>query len=493
MHLNYNGVDLQIEHTSEVSITPVMDQSGLDLLYQRVTIGMVCVWNPFATASFTGASLVNTGTNNTNAAPKTGRVGDRVGVSLALLRQVLMTPQQPLRVYLGDDRVWDVPYQFTATANQPNASAGPAQTLNGIGLPDPGIETRFACDPGGGPFPEECRILEIIGDKTAIVHYRITFHVTDCNTYVLSNRWRTTSHTGPDWLTTRITEGRAVLRLDKLLAFGYSADQFRLNFVLGVPKGFIRKEVNVVATEDGRELYYRVVDKQLALNIPSGSSALKVEGHISTGGMWPFKSVMEGLQNLGDTIGNAFNAAWSAATLDLKGAANAAMKMFNSMPIPRAIGVVRVWGPPGTDRELLSSFAVDVITDRLSKSKLIGGVFFPISAFLTTNVSTDEAPMAEVQIEALVSSLQVLQAIWDPRTHLADLQKTDNVVLDQGGSGKPILTSDVTTVNPAFPADNGTRGTWISMMVSQILNAPCGVPNPVPASDQQQPTALTMG
>jgi len=46
-----------------------------------------------------------------------------------------------------------------------------------------------------------------------------------------------------------------------------------------------------VVTADGRELYYRVVDRQLALNIPSGSSALRVEGHVTTGATWPFKSI----------------------------------------------------------------------------------------------------------------------------------------------------------------------------------------------------------
>ena len=492
MHLNYNGVDLQLEHTADVSITPVMDSSGLDLLYQRITISMICVWNPWATASFAGATLVNTGTNNTNAAPKTGRVGDRLGVSLANLRQVLLTPQQPLRVYLGDDRVWDVPYRFVAGSEQAGTGAGTAQTMNGIGLPAAGIETQFACDPGGGPFPEECRILEIVGDRTAIIQYRITFHVTDCNTYVLSNRWRTTSHTGQDWLTTRITEGRAVLRLDKLLAFGYTADQFRSNFALGVPNGFIRKEVNVVATEDGRELYYRVVDKQLALNIPSGSSALKVEGHISTGGTWPLRTTMDALKAAGDAIANTAKSAWNLVTLDVKGAMQAALAACEAMPVPRAVAVVRVWGPPGTDRANLASFAVNVVTDRLANSKLVGLKFFPISAFLTSNVSTDEAPMVEVQIEALVSSLQVLASIWDPKTRLADLQKTDNNIQDNGGQGKTILTSNITTVNPAFPQDSGTRGAWISMMVAQILNSPCGLPNPVPPSDQPQPTSLEM-
>jgi hypothetical protein len=357
MHLNYNGVDLQIEHTADVSITPVMDQTGLDLLYQRVTVSMICVWNPWATASFGGATLVNTGSNNTNAAPLTGRAGDRLGVSLANLRQVLLTPQQPLKIWLGADRVWDVPARAVGAAPGGQGAGagglggmGTPQTQNSTGVAPPGVEYQFACDPAGGPFPEECRILEIVGDKTAVVQYRITFHVTDCSNYVLSNRWRTTSHTGPDWLTTRITEGRAVMRLDKMLAFGYEADQFRANFILGVPNGFIRKEVNAIATEDGRELYYRVVDKQLAINIPpAGTPGLRVEGHVSTGASWPFHT-------LTDAIKGAAEAAKSATSFVARGPAGAffalddAIAALRFLPTPRAIAVIRVFGPPGCDR-----------------------------------------------------------------------------------------------------------------------------------------------
>ena len=100
--------------------------------------------------------------------------------------------------------------------------------------------------------------------------------------------------------------------------------------------------------------------------------------------------------------------------------------------------------------------------------------------------------MCEVQIEAIVGALKALQVVWNPLTHLTDMQNTSNNVLDNAGKGKIILTPNITTVNPAFPEDSGTRGTWLSMMVAQILNSPCGVPNPVPPSDQQQPVSLSM-
>jgi hypothetical protein len=94
------------------------------------------------------------------------------------------------------------------------------------------------------------------------VEYVVDFNVNDCTKFVLSNRWAVRSHIGEQYLTTRITEGHATLRLDFLNLFGTVADAFRCNFTLAVPPGFIRKRVNVTATEDGRELVYYVEDQQ---------------------------------------------------------------------------------------------------------------------------------------------------------------------------------------------------------------------------------------
>src|SRR5215472_10576771 len=109
MHLYYNGVHLQLERTSAVDITPVYDASGMDLLYRKITVAMVCVWNPLATCSNAGgfippgARLANNLPNNPNINPIPNNAipGDRLGLSLANLQQTLLTPQRPLRIWIA--------------------------------------------------------------------------------------------------------------------------------------------------------------------------------------------------------------------------------------------------------------------------------------------------------------------------------------------------------------------------------------------------------
>ena len=515
MHVNYNGVDLQIERTSDVAVEPVMDASGLDLLYHRITITMICIFNPWATTSFQAlqagggtALIVPPPLPNVNPIPNTNPPGQRLGEAIMNLEEKLMTPQRPLQVWLAQDRVWNVPQVDTFPAAAQPAGAGTAMIQGGPGggtthpvngAPAAGAAYQAACDPAGGPFPRSFRMLQIVGDKSAIVQWTVTFHINaHCSSYILSNRWRVTSHTGADWLTTRITEGRAVMRLDQAFANGWTIDQFRKNFALAVPNGFIRKEVNVIATEDGRELYYRVVDKELALNIPAGSSALRVEGHITTGAALPVKTLFGGmknapvlaaaagagwLQDVGGRMGG-----WFGDVLKIAGGAlGGALMGAGNQVVPRCIAVVRVWGRPATDRKNLASLAINIVADRLSAKAVLPGVrFFPISAFLTTNVSTDEQPMAEVQIEALTNEVQMFKAIWNPQNFIADFQKTDNIVRD--GAGKIVLTSDQSVVNPAFPGDGGTRGQWLGALVTQALKQDCAVQAVPPADPGGAPT-----
>src|SRR5262249_23195969 len=138
------------------------------------------------------------------------------------------------------------------------------------------------CDPGGGPYVEMCKVMEIMGDKTALVAMRIRFTYSDCARFVLDNRWSVRAEVdGQTHLTTRTAEGQAFLRLDYLQSTepALQADQFRAAFVLPPPPGFIRKRIRVEATPDGRSLRYVVVDQETWLRLGSSSPALRINGH----------------------------------------------------------------------------------------------------------------------------------------------------------------------------------------------------------------------
>src|SRR5947209_10997882 len=137
MHLKYGPVDLAIEHTSEVSIRAVYSADGMDYLYNEVVVAIVCVFNQKAVA--------------TNSTPPFN-VPDRLGVTVNNLKHTLMVPRQQLQLTLGFDRT------FTAPLDAPRRNAQGAVILDGEGNP---VIGPLPCDPGGGPFPEECRILEV--------------------------------------------------------------------------------------------------------------------------------------------------------------------------------------------------------------------------------------------------------------------------------------------------------------------------------------------
>jgi hypothetical protein len=450
MHLKYGPVDLAIEHTSEVSIRAVYSADGMDYLYDEVTVGMLCVWNPAATA--------------TNSTPPF-TTPDRLGVTLNNLKHTLMLPRQQLRLNLGAVNSTGGDRAFTAPLDGPN------------GMPLP-------CDPGGGPFPEECRILEVIGDKTAVVLYRIRFHTLDCTgNFVLSNRWRLTSDTdGESYLSTRVIEGRAVLRLDFALGQNPTVliDQFRAAFVLSPPPGFIRKRVHVTATEDGRELLYQVIDRQQRLNLGIKSAAVKVSGYATMGVETAVKKAGFLFRGAAELASRAAHSEAGRAVIGF-GLAALAGAWADMIPECKANAIVRVTGKPKVDYTDLVKLAVQIALDRFGRAQLDRQLFVA-SAYLTQALDNEEAPFVELRMEFLRAGADVYQAIIDPVANAGGFM---NLKAEIEGKDTTLASNSLRLSgewgNPPLPASNQTRGTWIGYLVSQALSTACTVPAAPPA------------
>jgi hypothetical protein len=465
MHLKYGPVDLAVEHTSEVSIRAVYDSSGLDYLYDEITVGVVCVFNPAAVA--------------TKSIPPFA-AADRLGVTVNNLKHTLLIPRQQLQLTLGTDRT------FTAPLDHPLRDAQGHPVLDGQGNQ---VVGPLPCDPGGGPFPEECRIMEVIGDKTAVVLYRIRFHTLDCTgNFVLSNRWRVSSDTdGVSYLTTRVIEGRAVLRAD--FALGQSPtvliDQFRAAFVLSPPPGFIRKRVHVTATEDGRELVYQVIDREQRLNLGTKSPAVRVEGYATAGVDVPIGKA----QALGTYALRAQAAA--AGNRFLRGVIAGAWESLAGhvgqlIPTPKANCIVRVTGKAGVNYADLVKLAVQIALDRFANYQL-NNTLFVVSAYITQALDNEQAPYVELRMEFLVTGFNVLTAILDPVANAVNFMNFKAEVEGPNNSlGGNALRLSGGHGNPPLPASNQTRGTWIGFLVSQALAVPCSVPAAPPAAPTDQ-------
>lgn len=475
-HLQYNGIDLQIERTAECRMDAVYDDSGLDLLTMKVRLAVVAVWSPFATSA--PLPVLGFGVPAAN-----------VGLSIATLRQALMQPQQRLIYSIGPDRVFDVP--------------------TGLSIAGKGI-VQPACDPAGGPFPQSCRVLSIHGDKTAVVEYVVEFHVNDYmyygnGNYVLSHRWKVTSHVGEQWLTTRVTEGRATFRLDALQAYPAVADQWRRNFTLHVPPGFIRQRVDVTATEDGRELHYRVEDRESYLNLGTSSQAVKVEINATAGQEFPFHSVKDVWKGWQMTREGSHDAVRDAMHGNLLGFGMRIAGMMNDLlPQNKCNAIIRVYGQANANLAALGQLAVDIAIDRFSPG-WSAGVLYPVSCYLTQSLDSDGAgPVMELRMEFLpLNTAAVLGAFGGGTFTLMNLGTDIKSPPGPGGGGGGLIASRTQIGNPPFPSDshliapanNACRGMWVAFLVTQALmqnGKPCVVPSadnnlPAPAGQAQTP------
>ena len=474
MHLQYSAIDLQIERTAEFNLRATRDHSDLDYLATEVTIGMVCLWNPWSTTSnlpqqpqplFAGGPPVN-------AIPNALPPGDRLGVAIKTLYETLMTPRQSLKIWIGGDLVFQVP-----------------QPVNGLvvgGAPRP----TSVSDPMGGPFPEDCRILEIKGDKTAIVYYRIRFYVTNCNRYCLSNRWRMESHTDETFTTTRIVHGRAKFRVDWLQDQQITADQFRSALVVPMPDGFNRKRINVVATEDGSEVDYTVIDQQTQRNLGL-NYVVKVEGNATAGVEYPFKdakSALMGAVKELKSISSALNVMGGMPDPSAIGMALAGMAI-NLMPTAKANVLVKMYGrhtapqnePPNGMGQWMSNWAIRIALDRLSPLVLavpvLGNIWPIASAYLTQDFGSDNSPYVELRMELLPMNMRLIGALLNPAT-VGTLMNLDLSL--------PFATTTAIQ-NQSPPYSGGTRGDYLVYMVTQALTTTKCQPVPDVPADGKLP------
>jgi hypothetical protein len=453
MHLTYNGVELKIERTAEFHVRRVTDRTGLDTLYREITVGMVCVLNPRALA--TTALRLD---------------GDLMGVTLNRLvlggfKQTLMEARKRLVLEVGPNQVF----------------VAPADDAQGKPMPE---------DPSGGPHPEDCRVLDIMGEKSAILLYRIRFAVSEAETYVLSNRWAMSSYVGENQLAVRVVEGRAHLRLDWMNGPANDPrvvpDQFRKAFSHACPEGFIRKNVRVVANPTGDTLDYRFEDHQQWLNLGRVSPAIRIEGYATAGVDTPVKD-LKGVVNT--FAGNLWDALKGAATLNPSGifdgmVGTLASAWRNLVPNQKANCIVRVFGSPEADKAELANLAIQVAVDRFAPLAL-GRTLFVASCYVTQGLNNEDGPFVEVRMEFIPASLRALQALLNPALAPA-MMNLDSDVDNAGALGNWSMLQSPAHGNPEFPAGNQSRGWWLSMLVTQAITDDASLP-PAPPADGQPP------
>ena len=456
MIITYGPVTFQQVRTVEMAMRRVPDPSGLDELYREVTLGFFSVWSPFATAS---------NARNAAAAPF-----DPLGLTINTLKSVLTRDRQQLAVKTGDG--------FTVF------QAPLAAPVGGV-LP---------CDPSGGPYVEDCRVTAVEGDVTAIVYLRLRFAYNDSNNDCTSHRWTVRSETdGESYLTTRFVEGRAIFRLDKMLATNPSTvpDQFRRVLFMPPPTGFIRKNVKAIATPDGAQLAYSYEDRQVRLSLGSKSPVTKIEGDATAGVDWPFSEIKGALKH----AGKLWNGMWDYVKHGVSG--DAATIFAGLIPTAKARAVCRVYGSvnPKADFTSLSNTAIAVCMDRFAPLQVAGRIFV-VSCFVTQGVDNEAGPFVRAVMEFLPisDSIDALSALLHPDNVGAMLNKSQDIYHTDG---QPLARQtqpdgSINDGNPPLPKSNNSRGLWASFLVAQALIPPgqkagtVGLP-PAPPVDGQPP------
>ena len=421
--LEYAGLVLQIVRTEEWVCEPDLDYSGVDYCLNHIVIGVRAVVNPAATAT---------------------SPGQRAGLTMADVQQILMNPRQKLVYRIGPDVVVSSP-------------------LDGA-----------VCDAKNGPKPLACRIIEVKGTKTAIIYFRIETWtggpsnvLDDCPT-VLSNRWSTEAEVDDNWVTRITTRGRMRVRTDAMQTDDpASPDIFRSACLpLPVPDGFKRGPINVAAKEDGTELMWSCVDQQQSLNLINGAQlgVCTIEGHYTTGSEVPYK--------------------------DMKSLFTSLMNPLNLIPSIRNSFYIKLTGPPprtveaggsGHARQDLLKVGIAVICDR----------FMPI---LTNGFQFNNGP--QIILKGGLVSLYATISIQDVAVELrgevfggpgqtynpSDFGAYVNMKDDMTGAAGAGLYANIlnfkgaTGANPNPPQGNTSRGYFIGALLEQALKGQYDLP-----------------
>ncbi len=144
-------------------------------------------------------------------------------------------------------------------------------------------------DAQNGPKPQDCTFVEMT-NKLFVMRYHIIAHYWENNEFediledlnnkpgntVLTNRWSETVDIDNRNFTTRMREGKFIIRSDNTQ--GLIADQVRSQMaVVGVPDDFLRLRSHYKVDPSGLAIQYQVVDQEVYVKPPA--PAFKAQGY----------------------------------------------------------------------------------------------------------------------------------------------------------------------------------------------------------------------
>lgn len=249
----YNGITLPYAHTTNFSMDAIGDELGnTDLLYIKYDIEVESVINTSYLSTICGQDLLTAGQfipEGLNPA----------GVMMYIKNKLMQRRKELVFSFNGTD------------------IAPPKM---------PGVSTNV--DARNGPIPQFCKYIQL-SNETFLISYRVIAHYYDNlvanidndppvtsrdSSAILSCRWKETLSIDGTNLTTRIREGKYVMRSNNE-AKGI-ADQYRSQFaVLAVPEGCVRRKAEYTVDPSGLGIAFTIVDSEVYKLPPSPALTAK--------------------------------------------------------------------------------------------------------------------------------------------------------------------------------------------------------------------------
>ncbi len=391
--VTYNGIELKLAKTN-LSRDAVYSPDGTDYLYTKFILDVTAVYNPQATAY------------TSNQGVPVATPGTMPQVTDQAIRHALMQPRKSL-VY-----------------------------SNEVGqiLASPPVGASIDCL--NGPNPVSCAVRQVVGSKTWIVTWRCVTHLTECfgvpsngDTGILSNRFTVTDRVDEQQLTTRITAGAAIFRMDRLTLTAQGiADAFRNQIVMPVPAGFRRLNMEFSVNTIGNMITYTVTDRQQLYSLGGPRTV--------NGGILEFKAVQgQSTVPIGES---GFPAPYVMMNLN-----------------------VRVIGAPDCSKQVLAAFAVKLAIERLALK--VG----------PANPELGDSMLRRVQIAENLDD-RIVDLLVEVQVNVAKSAPVGLAGLQLQFIGADVINLLANDGNaPTMANDNQTRGTFTSKLTPQLIQDAC--------------------
>jgi hypothetical protein len=461
--LSYNGVRIDVlpqmgARTLNVLERAIYSDDGIDYHWHQVIIEVQGIVNPSVIAVTPGATAGNT---------------------LWALQNVLKQPRGELTFDISNDRVIQAPPRLNADGTQVTMTAIAQALAAGVALPG----TLAPCDCDGGPFPEELKIIEVQGTKSALIYFRVRCTINLCNNIVLTNRWEMTHHIDELHYTTRTINGTLQIRRDLGDFLGFKPDDFRSSIVIQCPSDMQRDKVEVHQGSDFGTLEYTVVDRETPLTSGVRFPGVRIEGNATSGYETDLKAfIADALRSLPDVVPRVAGriVGWGLIG-EFGNAASAAKSAVRaSIPIPMANGLCRVYGDYDSNKLDLAAIGLNVLIDRFT-NPAFGGRVTTLLSCISCYVTQDLIQrMIEIRMEfiPLPASFGAFKSLAPAKVIAkgAFMNMNSPINLDPVAVGGVTQLVTGFTNNPAPPNSNQTVGTYVGNMIAQAFTDACADP-----------------